>query len=91
MAKPGNEHHEKSTAIVNDNQIQQNDHPSSEVIIKAISYPPGYPDNKSKEKFNKKEEKHHPIHCHHMQPMQSATTTQSIDNPDPTQQNGSIK
>jgi hypothetical protein len=89
MAKPGNEHHEKSTAIVNDKQIQRNDHPSSEVIIKAINYPPGYPDDESKEKCNKKEEKHkncHPIHCHHMQPMQSATTTitTSTDNPDHT-------
>jgi hypothetical protein len=77
--KPANEHH-----------------PSSEVIVKAINYPPRYPDNKSRERCNNKEEKHkncHLMHCHHIQPMQSATTTTtpSIDNPNHTQQNGSIK
>jgi hypothetical protein len=51
--------------------------PSLEVPVKAMNYPPGYPDKKSKEQCNKNEEKHkdcHPMHCHHMQPMQSTTT-----------------
>ncbi len=50
---------------------------SSEMIVKAINYPPGYPE------CNKKEEKHkdcHPMHCHHMQPMLSATNALFINN-----------
>jgi hypothetical protein len=68
----------KSIIEHHDNQIQRN-HPSAEVIVKAIQYPPGYLENKP---CNKKEEKHkncHPIHCYHMQPMQSATTASVID------------
>jgi len=64
---------------------------SPEVIINAINYPPGYPDNKQKEQSNKNEEKHknsHPMHFHPMQPMQSTTNTLFIDtNPNQIQQN----
>jgi hypothetical protein len=52
-----------------------------EVIINAINYPPGYPDNKQQEKCNKNEEKHK--NSHRMQPMQSFIDT----NPDQIQQN----
>lgn len=69
------------------NQQNENDS-SSEVIVKAINYPPGYPD---KEQSNKNDEKHrnsHPIHCHHMQPMLSATNALIIDiDPDYPEQN----
>ncbi len=62
--------------------------PSSEMIVKAINYPPGYPENE--QKCNKNEEKHkncHPMHCHHMQPMQSTTMASIIDTtPDHAQQ-----
>jgi hypothetical protein len=72
----------------------QNDS-SPEVIINAIKYPPGYPDNQQKEQCKKNEEKHkdsHPMHCHHMQPMQSATNALFIDiNPDYNQQTNSKK
>ena len=54
----------------------------SEVTGKATNYPPGYPDNKQKEQCNKNEEKHkncHPMHCHHIQPMQSATNNTTPD------------
>jgi hypothetical protein len=59
------------------NQKQRKD-PPPPVAAKAVHYPPGYPSSKQKEQCNMKEEKHkncHPMHCHHMQPMQSATTT----------------
>ena len=62
--------------------------PSSEMIVKANKYPPGYPDNHKKEQCNKKDGKHencHPMHCHHLQPMQSAISTDQ--SPDPAQQN----
>jgi hypothetical protein len=63
--------------------IEHND-PSSEVVIKATHYPPGYPENKSQEE---KHRNSHPMHCHHMQPMQSATIASVIDTtPDHVQQ-----
>jgi len=68
----------------------RNDLSPPEVIVKAMNYPPGYPDDKQKEQCNKKDEKHkncHPMHCHHIQPMQSATNALFIDtNLDHTQQ-----
>lgn len=58
---------------------------SSEMIVKAINYPPGYSDKKL---CNKNDEKHKnclPMHCHHIQPMQSATNDLSIEmNPNHT-------
>jgi len=82
---------EKSASLDHENGTN----PSLEVPVKAINYPPGYPDNKSKEQCNKKEEKHkdcHPMHCHHMQPMQSTTNALFIDTThNHSQQNDSNK
>ena len=68
---------------MNSTSIKKNETDRSlEVPVKAMNYPPGFPDTKSKELCDKKEEKHkdcHPMHCHHMQPMQSTTTALFIE------------
>ena len=70
---------------MNSTSIKENETNSSlDVPIKAINHPPGFPETKSKELPNEKEEKHHdfhPMHCHHMQPMQSATTVLITETP----------
>ena len=51
--------------------------PSADVLVKATKYPPGYTHSQSPKPCNTAEEKHrqcHPMHCHHIQPMQSTMT-----------------
>ena len=72
-------------SIIEQHKNRTDQHPSSEISVKVNHYPSGYPENQSKEQCNKKEEKHkdcHPMHCHHMQPMQSATNTLLINMPE---------
>lgn len=54
----------------------------AKVPVKAMNLSPVHAENQTKEQCDKTDEKHkdcHPIRCHHMQPMQSATTALSTN------------